>query len=294
MEDFGFRLQNIKNTSWFKKAIKIGLVIFAVLISTILLIKLIKITVDGGSSRVENVSLIKSQVKSIKRLPETEGGLVVDNLDVSVYDVINSNEKENINPVVKKTRQDINLKETLNDGMLEQDLLAQKMNEINESDEINVEQSKNIKTEKMKANSQKPVKTIKSNDYKQKSTANIRINNNEKKSSTNVNDLKKLGNNSLISNLKKKKDIKPGVRVQLLALKSKDSLIEYWEELRDKYINLFNDKNYYIEKVNLDRSGTIYRLQVGNFMDRKSAAEFCKEYTTLTNKTKLDCIIVKN
>lgn len=290
MEDFGFKLQNIKYRVWLRKAARIGLMVFAVLISTVLVVKIIKAMGSSNSDRVESVSLVRSQVKNIKRLPEKEGGLVVDNLDVSVYDVIDNGEKEDVNPVVKKTKQNITLKDnTDNEVLLEQELLADKINKINDG-----ESGDSSGIDEVKVVSQEPNKTQKQDELRETLSANIKINNNKKKPTTNVDDLKKLGNNSLIDNLKKKKDVKPGVKVQLLALKSRDSLLEYWNDLKKKYAGLFNDKNYYVEKVTLNKSRVIYRLQVGNFNDKKSALDFCKEYIRLTNKTRSDCIIVKN
>ncbi len=295
MEDFGFKLQNIKNRYGFKKIIKAVLILLSITFTILILVKIVKILSSDSYDSVDNVPLIKSQTKAIKRLPEKEGGLVVDNLDVSVYDVIDNNEDMDSNPVVKKTKQNINLKENIDDNiLLEQDLLTQKINEINQDDELSHEE----KSIEIKSNeiykTKTATKAADTNRTAQKPKANIKINSNEKKPTTNVNDLKKLGNESLIKNLKEKKDVKPGIKVQLLALKSKDGLVEYWEDLNSKYSKLFGDKNYYIEKVNLNSAGTIYRLQVGNFIDKESAADFCKEYIKLTNKNKVDCIIVKN
>ena len=102
-----------------------------------------------------------------------------------------------------------------------------------------------------------------------------------------------MGNKSLIINLKEHKDKKPTVKIQLLALKSRNSVIEYWEELNKKYKQLFNDKNYYIESVDLNNVGIIYRLQVGDFESYDLANNFCKEYIKVANKNRIDCIIIK-
>ena len=51
--------------------------------------------------------------------------------------------------------------------------------------------------------------------------------------------------------------------------------------------------NYYIENVSLDNIGNMYRLQVGMFDNEQSANNFCKEYIKLTNKNKIDCIIIR-
>ena len=295
MEDFGFKLQNIKNRYGFKKIAKVVLLLLSIIFAILILAKIIKILSNDSYDGVDNVPLVKSQVEAIKRLPEKEGGLVVDNLDISVYDVIDNNEDTDLNPVVKKTKQNINLKENINDNiLLEQDLLTQKINDISQSDEP-LQKEKSIEIKQSEIYSTKKIEEpVKASDISQKPKANIKINNNKKKPTTNVNDLKKLGNESLIRNLKEKKDIKPGTRVQLLALKSRDGLVEYWEKLNTKYSKLFVDKNYYIEKVNLNNTSTIYRLQIGNFKDKNSANDFCKEYIKITNKNKVDCIVVKD
>lgn len=289
MEDFGFKLQDIKKKYGLKKIVKGFLILLSIIFAILIFIKIVKIVFrDNNNQNIENIPLIKATKENIKRVPEEQGGLVVDNLDVSVYNVLDNNKQTNSNPIVKKTKQDLNLKENIDDSiLLEQDLLTQKINEINDSEE-------NLNTE---IKSTEPTQIQSKNEIivdKNKLNTNIKINNNEKKSTTNVNDLKKLGNESLVKNLKEKKDVKPGLKVQLLALKSKDSLITYWEEIKNKYSTLFSDKNYYIEKVDINHSGVIYRLQVGNFNDRDSALEFCNEYIRLTNKNKTDCIVAKN
>lgn len=278
MEDFGFKLQTIKEKYDLKKILKFFLIFLAIFIF-ILILLIIAFSGDDENVTIENVALIKSEVKEIKKLPENEGGLVVNNLDVSIYDIIDNSEEINENPIINKTPQNIEVtqQEEL-DMSIGQDQLAQKINEISQDDGI-------------------ILKTTSSEDYisdakEQNLKTNITINNDiAKESTTNVEDLKQLGNIALVENLKNKKDIKPGIKVQLLALKSKDALIQYWEELENKYKNLFNDKNYYIENVNINGS-IIYRLQVGTFQSEDKAKDFCKKYIETTNKSKIDCIVV--
>lgn len=273
MEDFGFKLQNIKERYWFKRTTRIILIVFAI-IFVILIVSKIKKIFFNNSEKIENIVLIKSQNKEIKKLPEKEGGLVIDNLNISVYDVIDNKEKSIKNPILKKTQEKIKIENDLSDiNLVEQELLAEKINSINENEEMD--------------------EKIIVQDIKDKQNMSITINNNEKKSTTNVNDLEKLGNNALIRNLRRSKDEKHGIRVQIMAIKSREGLVEYWNELKNKYPNLFNDKTYYIEKVDSERVGTIYRLQIGIFSKEAVAAEFCKEYIRLTNKNKTDCIIIK-
>ena len=170
-----------------------------------------------------------------------------------------------------------------NDIIIEQEMLANKINEINEEeivDDLPRDEKQNIKAKEI----------VEDNDKK---VPNIKINSKDNNIKTNIMDLEKLGNKSLIINLKEHKDKKPSVKIQLLALKSRNSVIEYWEELNKKYKQLFNDKNYYIESVDLNNVGIIYRLQVGDFESYDLANNFCKEYIKVANKNRIDCIVIK-
>ena len=286
MEDFGFRLQNIdKNELQLRKIIKVALLFIAIILLIIVSVKIIKSFYKDKITNINNIPLIRAQSKEIKILPTNTGGLVIDNLDINVYNVLDNKDNKNVNPIVKKTQQNIETPELSfnNDIIIEQEMLANKINEINEEeivDDLPKDEKQNIKAKEI----------VEDNDKK---VPNIKINSKDNNIKTNIMDLEKLGNKSLIINLKEHKDKKPSVKIQLLALKSRNSVIEYWEELNKKYKQLFNDKNYYIESVDLNNVGTIYRLQVGDFESYDLANNFCKEYIKVANKNRIDCIVIK-
>ena len=286
MEDFGFRLQNIdKNELQLRKIIKVVLLFIAIILLVIVSAKIIKSFYKDKITNINNIPLIRAQSKDIKILPTNTGGLVIDNLDINVYNVLDNKDNKNINPIVKKTQQNIETPELSfnNDIIIEQEMLANKINEINEEEIVDVlpkDEKQNIKAKEI----------VEDNDKK---VPNIKINSKDNNIKTNIMDLEKLGNKSLIINLKEHKDKKPSVKIQLLALKSRNSVIEYWEELNKKYKQLFNDKNYYIESVDLNNVGIIYRLQVGDFESYDLANNFCKEYIKVANKNRIDCIVIK-
>lgn len=289
MEDFGFRLQNIdKNELQLRKIIKVVLLFIAIILLIIVSVKIIKSFYKDKITNINNIPLIRAQSKDIKILPTNTGGLVIDNLDINVYNVLDNKDNKNINPIVKKTQQNIETPElsSNNDIIIEQEMLANKINEINEINEEEIvddlpkDEKQNIKAKEI----------VEDNDKK---VPNIKINSKDNNIKTNIMDLEKLGNKSLIINLKEHKDKKPSVKIQLLALKSRNSVIEYWEELNKKYKQLFNDKNYYIESVDLNNVGIIYRLQVGDFESYDLANNFCKEYIKVANKNRIDCIVIK-
>lgn len=271
MEDFSFKIYELKENKNYRKIAKIVLIGIACLFVLLIFIKIFKVIFSNNTQETQDgIVLIKAQNNSIKRTPDEKGGLNIENLDISVYDVIDDNEKDGVEPTIKKTPQDIRIKDNEifeTEKLSDQDLLTNKIDEISQNDKI----------------------TVRNNN----SNANIKINTEQEIASTNLNELKKLGNNSLIKNLKNKKYMKPGVRVQLLALKSRQSVENYWNELTTKYRNLFSDKTYYIEKVDLKEATTIYRLQVGMFKNADTANAFCQEYIKITNKDKVDCIVVK-
>ena len=286
MEDFGFRLQNIgKNELQLRKIIKVALLFIAIILLIIASVKIIKSFYKDEITNINNIPLIRAQSKDIKILPTNTGGLVVDNLDINVYNVLDNKDNKNVNPIVKKTQQNIETPKlsSNNDIITEQEMLANKINEIHEEeivDDLPKDEKQDIKANEV----------VEDNDKK---VPNIKINSKDNNIKTNIMDLEKLGNKSLITNLKEHKDKKPSVKIQLLALKSRNSVIEYWEELNKKYKQLFNDKNYYIESVDLNNVGTIYRLQVGDFESYDLANNFCKEYIKVANKNRIDCIVIK-
>ncbi|MDD2839678.1 MAG: SPOR domain-containing protein [Rickettsiales bacterium] len=272
MEDFSFKIYEIEENKNHKKIIKIVLIGIACLFTLLIFIKIFKVIFSSNTSETQDgITLIKAQKNSVKRVPDEKGGLNIENLDIGVYDVLDDNEKDDVEPTIKKTSQGIAIKdgETFKTQNLnDQDLLSDKIDEINQNDKISIRNSTD------------------------KHNTNITINT-EQTQPANFDDLKKLGNNSLIRNLKDKKYIKPGVRVQLLALKSRKSVETYWDEITSKYSTLFNDKTYYIEKIDLNEATSIYRLQVGMFANIDKANSFCQEYIKNTNKNKVDCIVVK-
>lgn len=270
MEDFSFKFENIKEGNKYIKIIKIVLLVLVFVVSLLILIKIIKmVTGNSSSENTDSVVLIKAESSSLKRVPNEKGGLNIENLDIGVYDVIDDQDKDNVKSKVNKEQKiEIKNNDAINtDDLSDQAILVDKVETINQ-----------------------PVENFDFNNGK--NNTNITINKDEGVK-TNLNDLQKLGNNSLIKNLKNKKYIKPGIRVQLLAVKSRKTIENFWEELLSKYNSLFKDKSYYIEKIDLNPTTSIYRLQVGMFSNNEEANLFCQKYIEIASKTKVDCIVVK-
>ena len=261
MDVLGFKLQNIKNSISWKKVIKKLLILSAIILFVIIII----IAKKNKRRSSRTVKLISNNGIAIKKDPVNTEFNSSDSLDVSVYGVID-NTTGISHPVINRTQQDI-------DYIIDQQSLKRKIDEINNNDTKN----------NIEANDDKIQDMVKK--------TNIKVNKPTTKSN-NLDELKKLGNSALINNLKQNKDIKPGIKVQLMASKNKQNLLSYWDKLKVEQETLFLEKNYYIEESVLNDNSSIYRLQVGTFDTRESANQFCQEYIEITHKTKMDCIIL--
>jgi hypothetical protein len=201
----------------------------------------------------ENIPLIKGK-EIIKIFPNQKEK--TEQASLSIYDIVDKKNTDD-NIIIKKNEiitKEIELSEI--DFLKEQQLLAEKIDEVN-----NIKENKNIKI--------------------------------VKKQKTDIDDLKKLGNAKLIENIKKSKYIKPSnYKIQIAALKNRNTLLKYWNSLTEKY-DFLKEQPYYIEQVSSDIIGLIYRLQLINFNTEKDANIFCEKYIKLTNQTKNDCLVIK-
>lgn len=258
MEDFAFKLRNLKDGINKKCIIKIALIVAAIIFVVIILT--ILFSSNKESKDLNNVVLIKSDKEIIKFSPDDKGGLDIDNLDIKVYNLIDKNTND--------ITTNINLKDNDEEFdsehfSISRDLLNEKIDEIMGGEE-------------------------------DESSTKININIADKTASNDVGNLEKLGNTALVKNLRNNLDVKPGVKVQLLAMKSQESLVKYWNELNELYPSLFSDKTYYVDKSNIRGGVIIYRLQVGNFDSYESADNFCEKFVKAANKSRVDCITIKS
>ena len=267
MEDFNNKFSEDNASKNYNKYFAIAM-IFVIFVLLFCIINNLK-KKSANNNLSEAILLIEAENQEISRKPKDTGGLSVENLDINVYDALDKNDNnEKLKIKKKKKKMEDNIITLKNENLNDSDLLLNKIEEI--------EENKNIE--------------ILNNDQE----INLKIKSDEKNENINkIEDLKSLGNNSLVKNIKEKKYIKPAVKVQLLAVKNKKTIENYWENLKVNYSKLFNDKSYFIEKIDLSSDNSIYRLQIGMFPDETSANNFCQEYIKIANKNKIDCIVVK-
>lgn len=144
---------------------------------------------------------------------------------------------------------------------------------------------------------------IKDDEEKKESTTRNSAKNNEKivifsekKNEKPTKDLltKEIGSEKKIAEpITVKKSEKRAVRVQVAAMSSEDAAQENWNKLNRLYSDLFSGLKPFIEKVDLGKRGTFYRLQIGNFYNQIEAEEFCNKYVVQGQKSRADCIIVE-
>ncbi len=290
MEDFNLKLQGIdKEKSKVKIVLRFLLSLSLVFLLIFISIKILNTFYNEKIIDIKNIPLIKSEQKPIKVKPEDSGGLLVDNLDIGVYNVIDEKKENNEIKINKESGQ-----------TTKEDLLSQKIDEIVSDnslwDEVYIEEKQSITDVLQTKNKTADVdkNTPPDTTAKEEVKNNIKINTEKKEGASDKSKLEILGNKALIKNLKENKDMKPGIKIQLLASKSKKGVLDYWNNLQKKYNNLFKDLNYYVEDVKLNNNDSVYRLRVGIFKDEESADSFCKEYIKITNKNKIDCIILKS
>lgn len=289
-EDFGYLKNEEQNRATIiaKKSLLLGSVLFSISC-------FIYITVNAYyfayHDKESDVRVIKSPVDPIKVMEESEGVGIKD-MDKTIYDNIVGNRnlaKENFNnvkvieqvntPSVKKHNPDLT-KENLTNNINNQSPSSSKRS----TSEIVVDNSQSNK----------------SNDQMMVYNANDKNNSNQKNAQKNaqenvVNDasLTSKKDNKIAEKPPVNNSIKGLSRVQVAALTSRNSAVEYWNKLGKTYPNLLSRLNYFISEVNLGKKGTFYRLQIGNFRSQVDAEEFCRKFISQSGKSKSDCIIVE-
>lgn len=255
-EDFGYLRDREQNrlSMIVKKSLLVGAVLFSIAC-------FVYITVNAYyfvySDRNSNIKVIHSPVEPIKIVDNDNPENAIKDIDKTIYDSIVGNKKlarENLNRV-----KIIDKAET---PVLSED--AQK----------EIIQKEVVKTENKKQKvSSSNMMVYDSNPQNSNQRPKEQVFNENKSSS---------------------KTITKGIsRVQIAAMTSRDSAVDYWSKLRKSYPALFANLNYFISEANLGAKGIFYRLQIGNFKNQVEAERFCERFISQAGKSKADCIIVE-
>ncbi len=271
-EDFGYLKDEEQHRVAIiaKKALLLGSVLFSISCFVYITVNAYYFAYQDKDS---NIRVIKSPAEPIKIVVEGEGVGIKD-IDKTIYDNIVGNRslaRENFNnvkvieqaatPLVKKRNPDL-VREDLN-------------NNYNKSSQKN--------NSAIIVDNNQP---IKARDEMMVYNTNQKDSVSNRKDGVNDASLKSPTHNV-------KQNLRGLSRVQVAALSSKKSAVEYWSKLSRDYPALISHLNYFISEVNLGKKGTFHRLQIGNFRNQVDAEEFCRKFISQSGKTRADCIIVE-
>jgi len=272
-EDFGYLKdeEQHKVAIIAKKALLLGSVLFSISCFVYITVNAYYFAYQDKDS---NIRVIKSPAEPIKIMAEGEGVTVKD-IDKTIYDNIVGNRglaRENFNNIKIIEQATAPLVKNRNPDLVREEDLRNNYNQPSEKNNsaIIVDQAQPIKArdEIMVYNSS------------QKDSMNNR------KDGVNDASLKSATRNV-------QQNLRGLSRVQVAALSSRKSAVEYWSKLSRDYPSLVSHLNYFISEVNLGKKGTFYRLQIGNFRNQVDAEEFCRKFISQSGKSRADCIIVE-
>lgn len=270
-EDFGYLKDEERNKMGIvtKRALLIGAVLFSISCFVYITINAYYFAYHDQNN---NIKIVKSPDFDIKVVEEQDNSNV-SGIDKSVYDSIIGNKnliKENLNsvklveparmPVVSRNNQDY-----LSTKDVAKNIQNKPPQNINSSGIVVFDANK----DQTKDHAKNDVSVI---DFSNKN---------------------KPYNSETTNDNANKKPEKGLSRVQVAALSSRNSAIDYWTRLKNKSPRLFSGYNYFIQEVNLGARGTFYRLQIGNFRNQVEAEKFCTQFISQTGKSRADCIIVE-
>ena len=275
MEDYGYQRGEEKGN--FHGLVKKIFLISASLFSFSCFLYITVITYESITEDKKEIEIVKSPPEPIKVMEE-EGGSGMQ-IDRSIYEDIFGNKKDHLakpNPEVKKSLEPVfPTKEEM-----------EKNEAVSNSAQLNAE-------EKSGKNS-----AIPKNSNQEKSGKKIIIYNANNQKNEGAKDLltKEDSENKNAYEAPKKKEESKGkkkIRVQILALSSRNSVQEYWKNINKLHSDIFYGYRDFIEEVDLGKRGIFYRLQIGNFFNQIEAEEFCNRYVSKTGKDRANCIIVE-
>ncbi|GMO57064.1 MAG: hypothetical protein Ta2D_02630 [Rickettsiales bacterium] len=275
MDDLGYRIQNVGHKNGIIRFIGFC-IIFMIFCLAVYMIGYFIINLIRNSGGSDQIITIQSPVKNIKRYPEK----VNKSGTSQIYDVIDNKDGDMTTifkkpPIIKTAENN----EDYTNIIADQEGLADIIDDVIIDD---VKPKKPAKTaEKVVVEKKEPVA-----EPKYKAGNETAINN--------IKNLEKLGNASLVKNLKQNKDMKPSeYKIQLSASSDRAKLLNFWNETEKKYQGLFKDKTYYIENYS-DNNLNLHKLQIGTFETEIDANSFCNDYIKLANKKSDDCIVVRD
>jgi hypothetical protein len=67
---------------------------------------------------------------------------------------------------------------------------------------------------------------------------------------------------------------------------------EYWQKIVKNQAKILKNYQHFIEKIDLNNKGILFRLKIGDFTSKNEAENFCQQFILHSKKTTADCIIL--
>jgi hypothetical protein len=270
----------------------------------------------------EELPIVKADQEAVKVKPSDRGGMVVLNMDKTVYDNLSrGTNKENASKVEKilpSPEEPIDKVKIIQEQQVEQaseqkpaESLPEAARVPENNDERNsattnvipieskpeqktqVEQIQESNKEQKEALEKETIEEAKpkENEKPKRNKALTKIA--DKTSRVSDQDLqlppkhKKKADN--ITNLASRK-ITSGYKVQLAAFKTEKEALQEWNRIKKKYKQVLSKYKPSIERREIDHKGIFYRLQAGPFASEAEARSICKKLTD-NNQS---CFLVKH
>ena len=224
--------------------------IIAIILTIITLTGISWYMYDSYKEKSDNeMLLITAEEENIKVQPIEPGGMIVDNMDKTVYNAIDDEK----GPEFIESKVEVLLQPS------EEPIDKSTIAIIEEDDLVEIP----------------PKKTAK------KAVAKAEIKTSPKK--TNITEAE----DDYIKPISKKTSVKPKFanknsnkfyKVQLASFKSSSDAEKGWNNLLRKYSPLLKNYKHYVVSKDITGKGLFYRLQVGPFKDKKSAIKACEEF----------------
>ncbi len=245
------------------------------------------------------IPVIRSDPEPIKVIPDEPGGLNIPHKDIQVLDNSINTEKidegtvvllpEPEKPILPIGTNDTNIESNPKSKIINSEIKKEK---IEEKNGINLNQNieKKLELNKKENNSLNKNDVDSTKKIIKEPIISLDKNKSVKNIETNLD--KKLEDDVEKSDLKKNKkndNLKLNYKIQLASYRSEESAFTGWEKLSKKYKDNFKNQKPTIEKVNITNKGTFYRLQTGNFLNKKNAQDFCNKLKLLN----LNCLVIK-
>lgn len=202
--------------------------------------------------------LITVEPEEIKVQPIEPGGMVVENMDKTVYEAIEkkTDEDPKVEVILQPAEEPIDKKEILEEKKETEITDEVKLDNIQEQEPV-------VKDEP------KPSKNNEEWDFGEEY-------------------IKPVAKESAVKPKFAKAEV-AGARVQLAAFKSSKEAEAQWKYLSKKHKNLFKSYDHYIVSKNIPGKGIFYRLQIGPFENANQASAACKKI----KDSGINCFTVK-